>query len=428
MLNSFVWELLHWGPLLLGTYFSYVYFRDLGDVTQAVMSVERKNMIRAIRNENKMIAIGLGGTAIAGVLHFWQGAGVDWVFNTLAIANVAMISFVWGWLHIGLRNQQNRATYYSTEEADDWVRGDESMIVIDNNGEARAHSDYHIKRPHLAGAPEGLGGENVILTYCCMTHLGLGFKPEIDGEKLDLEVLAQHGNNLIMKDMTSGEPIQQVYGTRECDGRYSDKKMQEWPTYRMPYKAFKKAFPDGKVFLNKIPKFSHNPFLWLIDNIVELIFLWGTIPHDRTESLMFDTMDVDDKRLRRKEYVWGFNIGKDSVAYTEDFIRDNNNLINVTVGGRDIVVAYDPEFESVGVYYNDSHQAVSKINFWGESDQGKLQRVETVKAALYWFVWANYYPETGLNSLGVTAQNKGAEKGAIDSTDQQSEQGDQQVA
>ena len=90
MLNSFVWELLHWGPLLVATYFSYVYFRDLGDVTQAVMSVERKNMLRAIRNENKMIATGLGGTAIAGVLHFWQGAGVDWVFNTLAIANVAI--------------------------------------------------------------------------------------------------------------------------------------------------------------------------------------------------------------------------------------------------------------------------------------------------------------------------------------------------
>ncbi len=245
MSTSLVWELLHWGPLLIATGCSFVYFRDLGDVTQAIMSVERKNMLYAIRNENKMIALGLGGTALAAVLHFTVGAGVGWVFNTLAIANVVMIAFVWGWLHIGLRNQQNHASFYSIEEADDWVRGDESVIVIDNKGEARAHPDYHIKRPHLAGTPEGLGGENVIITYCCMTHLGHGFKPEIEGEKLDLEVLAQHGNNLIMKDMATGEPIQQVYGTRERDGRYSEKKMQEWPTYRMPYKAFKKAFPEG---------------------------------------------------------------------------------------------------------------------------------------------------------------------------------------
>ena len=64
MLNSFVWESLHWGSLMVATYFAYLYFRDLGDVTQALLSVERKNMLRATRNENKMIAIGLGGTAI----------------------------------------------------------------------------------------------------------------------------------------------------------------------------------------------------------------------------------------------------------------------------------------------------------------------------------------------------------------------------
>lgn len=428
MMDSLIFEGLHWLALAVATYIAITYFRDLGDVTQALMSVKRKNMLYAIRNENKMIAMAFGGTAVAGVLHFWLGAGINWIFITLAIANVAMIAVVWGWLHIGLRNQQDHATFYPIEEADDWVRGDESVIVIDNNGEARAHPDYHIKRPHLAGTPEGLGGENVIITYCCMTHLGHGFKPEIDGKKLDLEVLAQHGNNLIMKDMTTCEPIQQVYGTRECDGRFSDKKMQEWPTYRMPYKAFKKAFPNGKVFLNKIPKFTQNPFLWLVDNIVEQVFLWGTIPHDRTEKLLFETMDVEDNRLRRKEYVWGFNVGKDSVAYTEDFIRENNNLINVSIGDRDIVVAYDPEFESVGIYYNDSGQPVAEINFWGESDQGKLQRVETVKAGLYWCVWVNYFPETDLNRLDTAIGKNVAENVVEGNAEQKSQQSDQQVA
>ena len=204
--------------------------------------------------------------------------------------------------------------------------------------------------------------------------------------------------------------------------------MQEWPTYRMPYKAFKKAFPEGKVFLNKIPKFTQNPFLWLVDNIVEQVFLWGTIPHDRTESLLFETLDVDDKRLRRKEYVWGFNVGQDSVAYTEDFIRENNNLINVVVGDREIVVTYDPDFDSVGVYYNDSGQAISDINFWGESDQGKLARVETVKAGLYWCVWANFYPETDLNRLAVAAENSNTESPADQCADQGDKPAGQQVA
>ena len=393
-----MFELIYWVALAAATYAAFVYFRDLGDVTQAVLDVSRENMLKAIRNENKLLAIGLIGTAVAVLVHYVYGAGIGWVTVTLAIANVFMVGFPWIWLHLGLRNQQSSATYYTVEEAKDFVRGDESVIVIENNGEARAHPDYHIKRPHLAGSPEGLGGENVILTYCAMTHLGHGYKPEIKGEKLDLEVIAQHGNNLIMKDLNTGEPIQQMYGTRECDGRYGEG-MQEWPTFRMPFKAFAKAYPQGKVFLNKIPKFSENPLVCLFDHFVEVVFLWGIVPHDRTQGLLFKTMDHEDDRLHSKEYVWGFNVGKDSVAYTQDAIREHGDLINVQVGGRGIVVAYDSEFESVGVFYNDSGAPVNSIDFRGESDQGRLERVETVKAGTYWCVWANYFPETDLNRL-----------------------------
>jgi Protein of unknown function (DUF3179) len=396
-------ELIYWATLGAATYAAFVYFRDLGDVTQALLDVSRKNMLSAIRNENKLVAVGLIGTALAVLLHYIYGAGVGWVTLTLAIANVFMVGFPWIWLHLGLRNQQNSARYYSVEEARDYVRGDESVIVIENNGEARAHSDYHIKRPHLAGSPEGLGGENVILTYCAMTHLGQGYKPEIKGEKLDLEVIAQHGNNLIMKDRNTGEPIQQMYGTRECDGRFGEG-MQDWPTFRMPFKAFAKAYPDGKVFLNKIPKFREQPIVCLFDHLVELVFLWGVVPHDRTQALMFNTMDHEDTRLHSKEYVWGFNVGKDSVAYTQDAIREHNDLINVQVGGRDIVVAYDPQFESVGVFYNDSGSPVTSVDFRGESDQGTLARVETVKAGSYWCVWVNYFPETDLNRVDAALE------------------------
>lgn len=391
-------ELIYWLALAAGTCAAFVYFRDLGDITQALLDVSRTNMLSAIRNEKKLVATGLLGTLLAVALHTLFSAGIGWVTVTLVIANSFMVGFPWIWLHVGLRNQQHKARYYSIEEARDYVRGDESVIVIENNGEARAHSDYYIKRPHLAGTPEGLGGDNVILTYCCMTHLGQGFKPEINGEKLDLEVIAQYGNNLIMKDRNTGEPIQQMYGTRECDGRYGEG-MQEWPTFRMPFKAFVKAYPQGKVFLNKIPRFSENPVMCLFDHFVELVFLWGTVPHDRTQSLLFKTMDHEDDRLFSKEYVWGFNVGRDSVAYTQDAIREHDDLINVQVGGRDIVVAYDPRFESVGVYYNDSGAPVRSVNFWGDSDKGKLTRVETVKAATYWCVWANFFPETDLNRL-----------------------------
>lgn len=398
-----MWQITYWILMVAGTLIALRYFRDLGDITQVFLGVKRKNMIYTIRHEYKLIFSALVCVLVGAVIDYRYDVSWGWSTEGLLAFSLLLLGFPWVWLHLGLRNQQSKATFYPIEEAKKYVRSDESVIVLENNGEARAHSDYHIKRPHLAGTPEGLGGENVIITYCCMTHLGLGYKAEIDNKPQDLTVIAQIGNNLIMRN-GEGEPIQQMYGTRECDGRFAEKKMEQWPTFRMTFRGFEKAFPDGKVFLNKIPSFWKNPAVWLFDNLVELFFLMIVIPHDNRESLAFNTMDVIDNRLKMKEYVWGFNVGRDSVAYTEQFIREQGDLINAKVGDRDIVVAYDPEYESIGIYYNDSGEPVSETNFWGESDRGRLARVETVKAACYWCVWVNYFPETDINRVSGSLQ------------------------
>jgi hypothetical protein len=390
-------QLLYWTLAVIATYSSFRYFRDLGDVTQAVMNVTRRNMVFAIRHEYQMIAITAVCLVVACSLDFLFDAGAGISSAIIVSINLFFVGFPYIWVHYGLRNQQSTATYYSNAEAKKLVRPGDSVIVIENEGVARAHPDYHIKRPHLAGTPDGLAGEDVIMTYCCMTHLGLGYKPEINGKSQDLTVVAQIGNNLIMRDKEKGEPIQQMYGTRECDGRYAGEAMQQWPTFRMTFRGFQKAYPQGTVFLNKIPPFRKNPLLFFLDHFVEAIFLWGTVPHHTNESLLFDTMDVKDDRLMLKDLVWGFNVGKDSVAYTEEYIRDQGGLINTNVGGRNIVIAWDDEYESLGVYYNDTGHPVSTINFWGDTGSAKLERVETVKAAAYWCVWVNFFPETDLN-------------------------------
>ena len=406
-----IWSIFYWTSAAVATYVSFRYFRDLGDVTQALLTVTRENMVFAIRHEYSLIAISVIGTAVAALLDYRFGAGIGWSTNAVIALNAFFIGFPYIWLHFGLRNQQATATYYSIAEAKNFVRPTDSVIVLENNGEARAHPDFHIKRPHLAGTPEGLGGENIIMTYCCMTHLGLGYKPEIDGQPLDLTVIAQIGNNLIMRDAAKSEPIQQMYGTRECDGRYSDSAMQQWPTFRMTFRGFQKAFPDGTVFLNKIPSFWKNPLLYFLDHLVEAIMLWGTVPHHTNESLMFETMDVKDDRLLLKDLVWGFNVGTDAVAYTEEYVREQGHTINTRVGERDIVVAWDEQYESLGIYYNNTGHPVSAIDFWGDTESGRLQRVETVKAASYWCVWVNYFPETDLNrpsqvaDAAITAAN-----------------------
>lgn len=94
------------------------------------------------------------------------------------------------------------------------------------------------------------------------------------------------------------------------------------------------------------------------------------------------------------------NIGHDAVCYTDDFVIEQGGLINATVGGRDIVVSYDPIFESLGVWYNESDAPVSAIDFFGMSDQGQLQRVETLKPGMFWHAWAEFFPHTEINRVG----------------------------
>ncbi len=397
--TSLVVSLIYWLCLAVSGAIGFIYFRDLGDVSQFLLKVKRTNMLWIIRNEYKLIMPGIASGLLAAILHFVAGAGGSVSFWLIMLTLVFFYGFTWVWVHIGLRHQQNTATYYSIEEAKKYVSPEDSVIVLENKGHARAHPDYEIWRPHLAGSDEGLGGENVIMTYCSMTHLGHGYKPEISGEKLDLEVLAQHGNNLIMRDKSTGEPIQQVYGNRECDGR-SGPSMQEWPTFRMTFRGFEKAFPNGEVFLNRPSK---NPFIWLVDYFVNTSFVIGLTKQYRYEKPLMDNVEHIDNRLPLKTFIWGFNVGDDYTCYTEDFVKALQAPINVKVGDRDIVASYDNRYESVGIWYNDSGNPIQHVDFFGESDQGRLARVETVKAGSFWHVWANFFPDTDINRIAQTS-------------------------
>jgi hypothetical protein len=381
--------------LIVALGIGYLYFRDLGDVSQMLISVKRENMIRFIRNEYRLLAIGLGATVLMAFSYFFLGGGTGWLFWTLLAILIVLYAFPWIWVHVGLRNQRQSAKYYSIEEAREALSPGSGVLVIENNGIARAHPDSHLLRPHLAGNDEGLDGENVIMTYCAMANLGLGYIPEIEEKQLDLEVMAQHGNNLILRDNTTGEPIQQIYGFRERDGN-SGPAMKPWPTFRMTFRTFQKAYPQGKVFLNKP---SSNLVLKIFDLATETIFAASIARQHNESKPLMDNMTHSDDRLPTKTYIWGISIGDDAVCFTQDFLVDQGNLINTIIGGRKIVVTWDPVYESIGAWYNDSGTPIKQIDFFGKSDQGSLTRVETLRPGMFWHVWVEFYQQTDINRL-----------------------------
>jgi hypothetical protein len=262
-------NILFWSGLVVSLAIGFLYFRDLGDVSQLFIRVKRKNMLRFIRNEYRLLAIGLSGLAVTTIVHFGFDSGPRIIWWAAVLLCALLYGFPYIWVHVGLRNQKDSARYYAIEEAKEYVSPSSQVIVIENNGIARAHPQAQLLRPHLAGNDEGLDGEDVVMTYCAMANLGIAYTPEVEGKKLDLDVLAQHGNNLVLRDNRSGEPIQQIYGFREADASQEtggascplrpSLAMRPWPTFRMTFRAFQKAYPEGTVFVNKPPS---NPFLF----------------------------------------------------------------------------------------------------------------------------------------------------------------------
>lgn len=398
-------HILFYLSLAVSLTIGFVYFRDLGDVSQMVLKVKRENMIRFIRNEKRFLTIGLGAVILMIIAHFGLGGGPVWLFWIGLLLNAVLLGFPYVWVHVGLRNQMSTANFYSTEEAREFVSPTSPVLVIEKDGTARAHPDAQIMRPHLAGNDDGLAGEDVVMTYCAMANLGVGYSPVVEGQRLDLEVLAQHGNNLILRDNVTGEPIQQIYGFREADTDTAEGPacplrpelaMRPWPTYRMTFRGFQKAYPDGRVYLNKP---SANPVLFLFDAALEMLFSASIGKQHREAKPVMDNMSHFDDRLPNKAYVWGVNIGNDAACWTDDFVIEHGNLVNGEVGGQTIVLAWHPVFESLGIWYNNTGAPVTEIDFWGNTPGGKLRRVEQVKPGMFWHVWAEFFPHTDVNRI-----------------------------
>ncbi len=188
--------------------------------------------------------------------------------------------------------------------------------------------------------------------------------------------------------------------------------MQPWPTYRMTFRTFQKAYPDGTVFLNKP---SPNLLLRLFDLATGTVFDASIARQHNEAKPIMDNMSSHDDRLPAKTYVWGIDIGDDAVCFTKDFVVEQGNVVNARIGNRDIVLGWDPVYESLGAWYNDSGSPITRIDFRGQSNQGSLMRVERLKAGLFWHVWSEFYPHTDINRVH-DVKTPGEETG-VDDTD-----------
>ena len=147
--------------------------------------------------------------------------------------------------------------------------------------------------------------------------------------------------------------------------------------------------------------------MYLLDQGMELAFT-ATIQKHHTEArpVMQNLERPIDPRLPTKTYVWGVNIVDDATCWTDDFIVEQGNVVNAEVGARQLVVAWDPKYETLNVFVNDTGKLVEAVDFFGKTPDGKLlQRSADVKPGLFWHVWAEFFPHTDINRIGQQTES-----------------------
>ena len=410
-------RVLFWILLIASLAGAFLLFKDLADISQWVVQSSREFTMAVWFNRWPLAIATL--LALAGAILLWRRHRE--LLNGKLLAALAFLClFLWysGMLNTMLmfRPQQHegQAMFVNVDHAPQYLEEmrhasyekeqfdsvDEiSMIVLETDEGARAYSDYYLLQPHVVdGGP--IGGEEVIMTYCGLTNMGIAYSPVIDGQQLNLRVMTQLRNNLVMWDTNSGEPVQQFWGSMESDGEHGPT-MREWPTLRMPFGSFRELYPDGEVFVNGIRQQSNNFLVRLWDTIVRdgmMLHAVRTLQW-QSDNPAFPTIKEFDDRLGKKQLVYGINVGDDYVAYTKQFVKQQGGLLNVEIGSRALVIYYDEEYDSIAAYYNDSGLPVQSVDLFGNSDRGELTRVETMKSAIFWFIWYDFHKSTDVNRV-----------------------------
>lgn len=290
--------------------------------------------------------------------------------------------------YIWLRGHHHTAEFISVAEADALLEESDDVFVLEIDGEARAYPRNWMMVPHIAG--DTVGGEEVVMTYCALTNLPQAFSSYIDGDKANLKVLSQVHNNLVMVDTNSGEMYQQITNTSPPSG----KSLAPRAGQRMPWRSFKTLYPEGRVF-----RTVDSGLLGLLDKITYKLFMLSLDSHYSGPDPLFPTLRLDDDRLPIKEQIWGVNLGGEQVAYALSYLQ-KTPVHNTMIGGQPVVVAWFPEFETLGVFnrhLNGRDIEVSEIDVYGNTPEGKLERLPSYPR-VFWMVWSHWFPSTKIMS------------------------------
>ena len=340
-----------------------------------------------------LMAGGIGTIIYSGLYNPWVLAIQAVVFCGFLYVGFVMISY-----HCFDTDQKPKFVKIADAEAD--LDSKDKINVVLVHGEARGYPTKYMLQPHFARST--IATEEVAMTYCGLSNLGVAFSPTNQGKKLNLRTVGQLNNNVIFFDVESGEYYQQIFGGNEDNTRKFD---NQYPTRAMSWHSFKAIYPDALVY--------SNPPQNLLDYVVRAMIHIALADQEKAFRAHFPTIDHStDKRLHPKQYVSGLVIDGQAVAFTKEFLIENNCRFNTEFNGVPIVVVLYPEFDFIDIYYRQvdgETVQVADIDVHGTLPSGKTLDHVPFFPEVHWMIWHHHYPKTRLyksDSEGVEHRTK----------------------
>eukprot|EP01083_Nonionella_stella_P036075 98450_1 len=435
-MSSILWHRLGFaGSGLVAFGCSYKIFMDLTDFSQIVLpnpNKSRNDFLDTYAIRHQLAAGSITGSTINTALYFAKRKAFPrpTIFIWAGVNIISLGLLFAGYVNpeLMMRPRNHNALYMSTQEAKALLNPQDTAVVTQIEQQSpKAYPDAQIMRPHIVRVGEKADGTPVTIAYCALTGTGVVYEtPNLpNGKEREFIPYIQFENNLVVLDKTTGHMGHQINGLDEtkliekmgtCDydtvgRRPSEERLRqlgvkpatEVASWRMSVGDFADAFADGEVFINDYREYPQliKPVQTLYDGLFNFVFDRAISKHNVADELIFKTVDYKDKRLPLKQRVCGCNVGDDYCAVTEEFVKEGTNGVrNFSLGGQPLVASYDSMYHSLGIWKRPNDAVIdANVDVYGriQGSTKKLERLNTVKAGLFWFVWQNFFHQTDVN-------------------------------
>jgi hypothetical protein len=309
-------------------------------------------------------------------------------------------------------------SFVSSDAADDWLKDNEPVILLEHNGIARAYPLQILIWHEIVN--DEIDDTPILVTFCPLCYSAIVFDRRLNSKILEFGVsgFLRH-SDMIMFDRGT-ESLWQQFTGEAVVGDYIGEQLTILPSQIVSYKQFKELYPDASVLSKETGhqrSYGENPYA-------------GYDDINNTPFMMKG--DVPDDKLKPMQKVIGVRTDSQQKAYSYALTKEKR-VINDSLEATPIVIFHLPGANSAldarkisnsredgstaafhrivddriltFHYKNDQvkdHQTKSTWNITGKATSGEMggkQLKPLIFGDYFAFAWLVFWPETDIYEL-----------------------------